>query len=115
MYAINLRLAHGDRLVCDAALLLQSQDPRSGACDGLDDSRNADLPGAVDGGFAGGVGITEPLPKGRGYIVSKATKQGLRIYRTGDVWSACEVRDAWRLGDFLTAGEYRPFNNKAKA
>jgi hypothetical protein len=30
----------------------------------LDDPRNVDLPGAVDGGFAGGCGITEPLPKG---------------------------------------------------
>jgi hypothetical protein len=112
MNTSDLRQAHADRLVCDAAVCLQSQGPRSGARDGLDDPRNADLPVAIGEAFAGGVGITEPLPKRRGYIVSKSTKRGVRLYRTCDIWIACEVRDAWRRGDFLTAGEYRPFKPK---
>jgi hypothetical protein len=110
MYAAQL--THVDADICDAPVRLRPESGRSGAGDGLDDARGAGLPSAVAEDFAGGVGITEPLPKCRGYIVSESTKRGVRLYRTCDIWIACEVRDAWRRGDFLTAGEYRTFKPK---
>lgn len=58
--------------------------------------------------------ITEPhgADAARRYLVACVTPRSMRLFRTGLLWSAMEVRDAWRSSNFAhDPGETRRLPN----
>lgn len=58
--------------------------------------------------------ISEPIGANadRRYLVACITTRSMRLFRTAHLWSAMEVRDAWRRGNFThVSGETRRLPN----